>query len=98
MIHQHCEKNIMEINKLEIQNYFKEALHQFAPEVIFENLKLNIPLRDQIEIDSLDLYNIIVNLQRKTGVYITDSKLAELLSINDLIEYVFSQNTNREHI
>ena len=87
----------MEMNKLEIQNYFKDALHQFAPEVSFESLKLNMPLRDQVEIDSLDLYNIIVNLQQKSGVYVSDSKLAELLSINDLVDYVFSQKIKKEN-
>lgn len=82
----------MEINTEEIKNYFKDAFHQVAPEVAFEKINLNLPLRDQVEIDSLDLYNIVVSLQKKTGIYIPDSKLAELSSLAELINYILVEN------
>ncbi|MGZ3787876.1 MAG: acyl carrier protein [Bacteriovorax sp.] len=79
------------MNAEEIKKYFRESFHQIAPEVLFEKINLDLPLRDQVEIDSLDLYNIIVSLQKKTGVYIPDSKLAELSSLNELIGYILGQ-------
>ncbi|MFA6239113.1 MAG: phosphopantetheine-binding protein [Bacteriovorax sp.] len=79
------------MSKDDIKLIFQESLKQVAPEISFEKINLDIPLRDQIEIDSLDLYNIIVSLQKKTGVYIPDSKLAELTNLNELISYVFAQ-------
>ena len=78
----------------EIKNYFKEIFHLTAPEINFDMINLNLPLRDQIEIDSLDLYNIVVALQKKTGVYIPDTTLAELTSLNELINYIFRKNEN----
>lgn len=78
----------------EIKNYFKEIFHQTAPEINFDMINLNLPLRDQVEIDSLDLYNIVVAFQKKTGVYIPDTTLAELTSLNELINYVFRKNEN----
>lgn len=81
----------MESNFEDIKHDFKEAFHQIAPEIAFEKIDLNRPLRDQVEIDSLDLYNVIVMLQKKTGFYIPDSKLAELKSLNELFNYIIGQ-------
>lgn len=81
----------MELIIEDIKNYFKDIFRQTAPEIVFENINLNLPLRDQVEIDSLDLYNIVVGLQQKTGVYIPDSKLAELTTLNELINYILKQ-------
>lgn len=81
----------MESNIEDIKNEFKEAFHLVAPEIVFEKIDLNRPLRDQVEIDSLDLYNLIVTLQKKTGFYIPDSKLAELKSLNELFNYIIGQ-------
>lgn len=78
----------MELNTEEVKSYFKDIFHQVAPEIAFDKLNLHLPLRDQVEIDSLDLYNVIVSLQKKTGVYIPDSILAELTSLDELINYV----------
>jgi acyl carrier protein len=82
----------MKINAEEIKSHFKDAFHQVAPEVDFDKINLNLSLRDQVEIDSLDLYNIVVSLQKKTGIYIPDSKLAELSSLSELINYILSEN------
>lgn len=81
----------MGLSNEEIKNYFKDIFLQIAPEIGFEKINMDRPLRDQVEIDSLDLYNIIVSLQKKTGVYIPDSKLTELESLNELIDYVLEQ-------
>lgn len=86
------------MTKEEIKSYFRESFHQIAPEIVFEKINLDQPVREQVEIDSLDLYNIIVSLQRKTKIYIPDSKLAELSSINELIEFVFNQVKTSKYI
>lgn len=86
----------MELIIEDIKNYFKDIFRQTAPEIVFENINVNLPLRDQVEIDSLDLYNIVVALQQKTGVYIPDSKLAELTTLSELINYILKQKQKQE--
>lgn len=81
------------MNRDDIKLYFRESFHQFAPEIVFEKINLDLPLRDQVEIDSLDFYNIIVSLQKKTGIFVPDSKLAELNNLNDLITYIFNNQS-----
>ena len=84
----------MKITAEEITNHFKDAFHQVAPEIDFDKINLNLSLRDQVEIDSLDLYNIVVSLQKNTGIYIPDSKLADLSSMSELINYILIENKN----
>jgi acyl carrier protein len=81
----------MELSQDMIKNYFKEIFQQIAPEIIFEKINLFLPLRDQVEIDSLDFYNIVVSFQKKTGIFISDTKIAEFKSLNELIIYIFDQ-------
>lgn len=82
----------------DIKNYFQEAFHQIAPEIDFGKINMDLPLREQVEIDSLDLYNIIVSLQKKTGVYIPDSKLASLTNLNELIGFILNNNDDKQEI
>lgn len=55
----------MEINTEEITQYLKDSFHLIAPEVNFDKINFEKSLRDQVEIDSLDLFNIIVAIQKK---------------------------------
>ncbi|MDO9181089.1 MAG: acyl carrier protein [Bacteriovorax sp.] len=80
------------MNGEDIKTYFKEIFAQVAPEVTFEKIDMNMPLREQIEIDSLDFYKIVVALQKKTNVYISDSQLANFKSLNELIKFILSQS------
>jgi acyl carrier protein len=81
----------MELSQDMIKNYFKEIFQQIAPEIIFDNINLSLPLRDQVDIDSLDFYNIVVSFQKKTGIFISDTKIAEFKSLKELIIYIFDQ-------
>ena len=69
---------------------FALIFHEIAPEVEFHKIKLDLPLRDQIEIDSYDFYRIVVTIKKKTGVNIPDSKLSEFRQLEQLISYVSS--------
>lgn len=76
------------MTKDEIVMYLQESFKQIAPEIVFSQIQLDRPLRDQVEIDSLDLYNIITLLQKKTGVFISDSQLAVMPNLNELINFI----------
>lgn len=70
----------------EIQNAFRTI----APEVNFDTLNMDRPIRDQVDMDSLDVFNFITKIHKQTGVNIPDSKIQELQTLNELIEFVIS--------
>lgn len=76
----------------QVQAEMKLIFRKIAPEIEFDRLDLSKPLRDQVEIDSLDFYNILVKLHEVTGVVVPDSVVIELPCLRDLIEYVAGQS------
>lgn len=50
-------------------------------------LKNDVPLREQ-GIDSLDVVNIYLLLEEKFDIKIPDEDLNQVLSINDIIQYI----------
>lgn len=65
-----------------------EALHPIAPEVMPEDIAPDAPLRDQIDLDSMDFLNFVVALHEKLGVDIPESDYANLSTLSALIEYL----------
>ena len=66
----------------------KAIFHKVAPDIDFDALDLSKPLRDQVEMDSLDFFNVLVAIHKKLGVNVPDSVLLELNHLNDLIDYI----------
>jgi acyl carrier protein len=75
-----------------VKSVLTQIFHEVAPEIEFEKIDTARPLRDQAEIDSLDLYHIIVQVAQKTGVNVPDSKLADLKNIDQLVNYVSAKS------
>jgi acyl carrier protein len=65
-----------------------EVLAGIAPEVDFAALDPTSPLRDQVDLDSMDFLNVIVGLHERLHVDIPESDYARLSSLNDLIDYL----------
>lgn len=65
-----------------------EVLAGIAPEVEFAALDPAAPLRDQIDLDSMDFLNVIVGLHERLKVDIPESDYARLISLDDLVAYL----------
>ena len=66
----------------------KNIFHHVAPDIAFDELDLTRPLRDQVEMDSLDFYNVLVAIHKQLGVNVPDSVLLELENLDGLLDYV----------
>lgn len=64
------------------------ALTRIAPEVDAATLRGNEPLRQQVDIDSMDFLNLIIELHRDLGVEIPESDYAELTTLDDMVKYL----------
>jgi acyl carrier protein len=64
------------------------ALRRIAPEVSPEDLDPSRPLRDQVDLDSMDWLNFLVALHDALGVDIPESDYAKLATLDDLLAYV----------
>ena len=63
-------------------------LRSIAPELEPEALELARPLRQQVDLDSMDWLNFLVGLHQSLGVEIAESDYARLISLNDVVDYL----------
>jgi acyl carrier protein len=65
-----------------------ESLLQVAPEVEPDELEDDEPLRDQIDIDSMDFLNFVIGIHERLGVEVPERDYPQLDSLAHIIAYV----------
>lgn len=72
----------------EIRTTVLDVLSGIAPEVDPPEIDTGVELRDQLEIDSMDLLNLLVGVHERTGVDIPERDYPKLVTIDDLVQYL----------
>ncbi len=65
-----------------------DALTRIAPEVVPAELAPDRPLRDQVDLDSMDWLNFLLGLHGRLGVDIPESDYRRLVTLDDLVRYL----------
>jgi acyl carrier protein len=63
-------------------------LRQIAPELDPSTLDGTRPLRDQVDLDSMDFLNFLVSLNQRLHVDIPESAYEQLRSLDDIVSYL----------
>ena len=71
-----------------IQQVIFTTLKGIAPEIEPGELNLDEPLRDQVDLDSMDFLNFIIALHKTLGVNIPEADYSKLVTLNDLAAYL----------
>lgn len=72
----------------ELRNTVHAILKSIAPEIEPETLEAGAPLRDQIDLDSMDYLNFIIGMHEKLQVEIPESDYQKLVSLDDIVGYL----------
>ncbi|AOW93617.1 phosphopantetheine-binding protein [Rhodococcus sp. WMMA185] len=72
----------------EIRLSLVEALRAVAPEVEQEDLRPELPLRDQVDLDSMDWLNFLTGLKKSLGVDVPEADYSRLNTLDDMVRYV----------
>ena len=59
-----------------------------APELDPDALAPERPLRQQVDLDSMDWLNFLLSLHERLGVNIPEADYARLVSANDVVDYL----------
>jgi acyl carrier protein len=65
-----------------------DTLCRIAPEVAPADLDPATPLRDQVDLDSMDWLNFLVGLHAALGVDIPEADYRKLVTLDDLLAYL----------
>ena len=64
------------------------ALSDVAPEVDPSTIRSDTDLRDQLDIDSMDLLNFVIGIHEQARVDIPEADYPRLQSLDDIVDYV----------
>lgn len=69
------------------------TLKTVAPELDENELVADKPLRDQVDLDSMDWLNFLVGLHERLRIEIPESDYARLRTLNDLLAYLHARTS-----
>ena len=72
----------------EIRSTVFQTLKTIAPELEESDLQPDRPLRDQVDLDSMDWLNFLVGLHQRLKVDIPEADYRKLTTLNALIAYL----------
>ena len=72
----------------EIIEAIKDIIHTIAPDEDLTNLNTSERLRDQIELDSMDFLDIVMELRKRYGVQIPEEEYKELATLEGCVNYL----------
>lgn len=64
------------------------TLKSIAPEVEENDIAADLPLRNQVDLDSMDWLNFLIGLHQRFKVEIPESDYTKLRTLNDLRDYL----------
>ena len=64
------------------------AIQAVAPEVEESELRADRPLRDQVDLDSMDWLNVIVGFHERFGIDIPEVDYAKLTTLETIAAYI----------
>jgi acyl carrier protein len=76
------------MDEKQIREAIFSVLKGIAPELDPAVIEPDRPLRDQVDLDSMDFLNFIVGLHKKLGVNIPEADYRKLFTLDDLLAYL----------
>ena len=64
------------------------VLARIAPELAPAAIVPDKPLRDQVDLDSMDWLNVLVALHEQLGIDIPEADAGRLVTLDDIVEYL----------
>jgi len=72
----------------EIREEILDILEDIAPDEELGDLKDDVPFRDQLELDSMDFLDIVMELRKRHRVQIPEEEYGALASMGSTVEYL----------
>ncbi|PWU04355.1 MAG: acyl carrier protein [Verrucomicrobia bacterium] len=71
-----------------VKEIITEIISNIAPDEDLTHLKSDVPLRDQLELDSMDFLDIVMELRKKHNIEVPEADYPRLASLDSCAEYL----------
>lgn len=76
MTHEECKKIVIDI------------IADIAPDEDVSDIKSDVRLRDQLELDSMDFLDIVMELRKQHGIEVPEAEYPQLASLDSCAAYL----------
>ncbi len=72
----------------EIKNVILEIIEDIDEDAEFDNLNPDEPLRDQLDLDSMDFLDIVMELRKRYKLQIPEEEYPDLATLTSCVNYL----------
>lgn len=83
------------MNRDEIRSRVLHILSAIAPEADLSRLKPDVPFRDQLDVDSMDMLNFVIALDQQLHVAIPETDYAKVATLNACVDHLAAALVSR---
>jgi acyl carrier protein len=65
-----------------------DAVAKVAPEAVPASIRPDVPLRDQVDLDSMDFLNLVIELDAALGVDVPEADYGKLATVDSATDYL----------
>lgn len=76
------------MTKEDIKKIVLDIIAEIAPDEDLSNVKPDVRLRDQLELDSMDFLDIVMELRKKYGIEVPEADYPQLASLDSCADYL----------
>lgn len=76
------------MTKAEIREVVLEILQEIAPDENLDDLKDDVSFREQLELDSMDFLDIVMELRKRYRIQIPEEDYPHLASMDSTVNYL----------
>ena len=76
------------MTKEETKQVVIDIIADVAPDEDLSNVKADVRLRDQLELDSMDFLDIVMELRKRHNIEVPEAEYPELASLDSCAEYL----------
>lgn len=86
----------MNMSNEEVVIAVKDIIATIAPDEDLSSLALDVRLRDQIELDSMDFLDIVMELRKRYGVQVPEEDYMQLATLQGCVDYLGPKLTGKQ--
>ncbi len=76
------------MTKDETKKVVLDIIADIAPDEDLSNVKPDVRLRDQLQLDSMDFLDIVMELRKRHGIEVPEADYQQLASLDSCAEYL----------
>tara|TARA_B100000959_G_C14466931_1_gene413410 strand:+ start:68 stop:328 length:261 start_codon:yes stop_codon:yes gene_type:complete len=76
------------MDKEQLKQLVLDIIAEIAPDEDLSDVKPDVRLRDQLDLDSMDFLDIVMELRKKHGIEVPEADYRELESLDSSSEYL----------